>query len=214
MAIPELSPAGAAKFTLKEIFQVNQFIWILMWSALLVTFGFGLITPIFAIFLTGQIAGGNLVVIGLAETVYLATKSIFQIPISIMIDKTSGERIDFYCMFIGGILMTLVPILYLFAHFPWQVYVLQFLYGLGSAFDWPAWMGLFTRHIDENKESFEWSLQSTLEDGGLALAAALGGLVADRLGFKPVFILVAIFSFLTFFLLFVYYLKVREKIRG
>lgn len=199
------------KFTLKEVKGVNQFIWILILSTLLITFGFGLITPIFAVFLTRQITGGTLAVVGIAEMIYLATKSIFQIPISLLIDKTPGEKIDFYCMFLGGILITAVPFLYLFANFPWQVFLLQFIYGLGAAFDWPAWMGLFTRHIDKNKESFEWSLQTTLGELGMAGAAVVGGLLADRLGFKPVFLLVGTFSALTFLLLFIFYQKIKTE---
>ncbi|PJC28352.1 hypothetical protein CO054_00575 [Candidatus Shapirobacteria bacterium CG_4_9_14_0_2_um_filter_39_11] len=199
------------KFTLKEVKGVNQFIWILILSTLLITFGFGLITPIFAVFLTRQVTGGTLAVVGIAEMIYLATKSIFQIPISLLIDKTPGEKIDFYCMFLGGILITMVPFLYLFASFPWQVFLLQFIHGLGAAFDWPAWMGLFTRHIDKNKESFEWSLQTTLGELGMAGAAVVGGLLADRLGFKPVFLLVGIFSALTFLLLFIFYQKIKTE---
>jgi len=199
------------KFTLKEVKGVNQFIWILILSTLLITFGFGLITPIFAVFLTRQVTGGTLAVVGIAEMIYLATKSIFQIPISLLIDKTPGEKIDFYCMFLGGILITMVPFLYLFASFPWQVFLLQFIHGLGAALDWPAWMGLFTRHIDKNKESFEWSLQTTLGELGMAGAAVVGGLLADRLGFKPVFLLVGIFSALTFLLLFIFYQKIKTE---
>lgn len=193
---------------------INRFIWILIWSALLLTFGFGLITPIFAVFLTGQIQGGSLAMVGVAEMIYLGTKSIFQMPISLVLDKTPGEKIDFYCMFLGGFLITLVPFLYLFVEFPWQVYLLQFIHGAGAALDWPAWMGLFTRHIDENRESFEWSLQTTLEGAGMAAAAAIGGFIADALGFKPVFLLVGIFSFLTFLLLFVFYQKFKKEIRA
>jgi MFS family permease len=211
MKFLKYSPIWAAKFTLREIKNINRFIWIFIWSALLITFGFGLITPIFAVFLTRQITGGTLAVVGIAEMIYLATKSIFQIPISLLIDKTPGEKISFYCMFLGGTLITMVPFLYLFASFPWQVFLLQFIYGLGSALDWPAWMGLFTRHIDENKESFEWSLQTTLGELGMAGAAVVGGLLADRLGFKPVFLLVGIFSALTFLLLFIFYQKIKTE---
>jgi len=205
-------PVGAAKFTLNEVKSVNQFIWILILAALLLTSGFGLITPVFAVFLTKQIQGGSLVVAGLAEMIYLASKSIFQIPLSLLIDKTPGEKIDFYCMFLGGALITLVPFLYIFAQFPWQVYLLQFIYGIGAALDWPAWMGLFTRHIDKDKESFEWSLQATLEEAGMAGAALIGGVLADRLGFKPVFLLVGTFSLATFLLLFVFYQRVKNQV--
>jgi len=46
---------------------------------------------------------------------------------------------------------------------------------------------------------------------GMAGAAVVGGLLADRLGFKPVFLLVGIFSALTFLLLFIFYQKIKTE---
>jgi len=44
---------------------------------------------------------------GLASTVYLITKSIFQIPVARVIDKKKGERDDFWFMIVGSLLITL-----------------------------------------------------------------------------------------------------------
>lgn len=207
-------PLKATRFTFRQIKGINQFIWVLIVSAFTSTFSFALITPIFAVFLTGQVEGGTLIVVGLAETIYLVTKSVFQIPVSLLLDRTPGERVDFYCLFLGGLLITMVPFFYLFVHLSWQVYVLQFLHGLGAALDWPAWMGLFTRHIDQNRESFEWSFQTTLGEIGMALAALSGGFVADRFGFRPVFMMMGIFSFLTFLILMIFYQKIKKEIHA
>jgi len=69
----------------------------------------------------------------------------------------------------------------------------------------PAWMAIFTRHIDKEHEGVEWGVYRTLVDLGAAGAASLGGFLAYRLGFMPLFILVSIISLIgSLFLVFIY----------
>ncbi len=62
---------------------------------------FGSFGPIFAIFITNQVAGGSIRVAGFAAAVYWITKSILQLPIARFLDKTDGERDDFWALFLG-----------------------------------------------------------------------------------------------------------------
>jgi len=77
----------------------------------------------------------------------------------------------------------------------YHVYIAQVIYGFGAALAYPGWYVLFTRFIDRNKEGYEWSVYDTLIGLGGAGTAAIGGFIAERLGFNILFILVAIFSF-------------------
>ena len=177
-------------------FRSNPIIRALTVSDIFLISSFGLITPIFAVFLTQNIRGGNLQVAGFASTIYLLTKSLGQIPIARIADKIKGERDDFWMMVIGSFATSLIPILYLIATRPLDIYLIQFFYGLSQAFIFPSWMAIFTRHIDREKESTQWGFYCTLTDLFSALAAGTGGLIAYRLGFKPLFILVSILSFI------------------
>ena len=104
------------------------------------------------------IIGGNEAVAGIAAGIYLAARSILQIPIAHFLDKIRGERDDFWLMFVFSILSALIPLFYLVVHTPLQLYIVQFALGLFTAFTYPAFMAIFTRHIDKNKECTEWGL--------------------------------------------------------
>ena len=87
--------------------------------------------------------------------------------------------------------------MYVFAYLPWHVYAIESLLGVSMAFSVPAWYGIFTRHIDKDKTSFEWSLESVFSVGlATAGASALGGYVADKFGFNALFIGSSILAFL------------------
>lgn len=190
----------------RELFglELNPVIKVLTISDVFILSGFGLVSPIFAVFLTDNIKGGNLQVVGLASMIYLLTKSIGQIPAAQIIDRIRGERDDFLSMFIGSLVISVVPLLYLIAITPFHIYLIQFVYGMAQAFSFPSWMAIFTRHTSTNREGVEWGIYYTLTDLTGAGVAAIGGTIANYFGFVPIFILVSALSFLgSFWLLFV-----------
>ncbi len=189
-------------FILKKINPVIRFLTI---SDVLILSGFGLITPIFAVFIVNTIKGGNLEVVGIASAVYLLTRSLIQIPAAGLIDKIKGEKDDFLAMLFGSLAFSCVPLLYLLISTPMQLYLVQFFYGLAVSFTYPSWLAIFTRHIDKEHEGIEWGTYQTLVDLGGAGAASLGGFLAYKFGFNLLFILVSLFSFVgSFFLLGIY----------
>lgn len=195
------------------LLRANPVIKALTVSDIFIVSGFGLASPIFAVFLTENIKGGSLEVVGLAATIYLLTKSLAQLPAAEIIDRIKGERDDFGAMFFGSMAVSFVPLLYLVARTPIHIYFIQFLYGLSQAFTFPSWMAIFTRHIDRQKEGLEWGTYYTLVDLSAAATAVVGGFLADKLGFGPVFVLVSLFSFVgSFWLLFCYRYTRRPKI--
>lgn len=186
--------------------RIGEVIRFLTLSDILIMGGIGLITPIFAVFVTDHIENGTVEVAGLSTAIYLLTRSIFQVPIARFIDKKKGERDDFWAMFIGSLGVSLVPLLYIPIYLAWHLYLIQFVYGFFAALTFPSWMAIFTRHIDKDKEGLEWGVYRTLIDLSGAATASLGGFMAYRFGFTSVFIVISIFSFIgTFFLLSVYH---------
>jgi len=156
--------------------------------------GWGLITPIVAVFFTEQIKGGSVALAGLASTAYFLVKSILQIPVARFIDIRRGEWDDYRIMIAGSLIITLSAFLYVFITLPWQVIAVQVLYGIGGALSYPSWLAIFTRHVDRGKEGFEWSLYFTTTDLGAALTAGLGGLMAAAFGYKLLFVIVGVLS--------------------
>jgi MFS family permease len=176
--------------------KVNVVIRLLTISDVIILSSFGLVSPIFAVFVTGSIKNGSIAVAGLAAAIYLLSKSIFQIPFGILIDKIRGERDDFWALFLGSILFSLTPLLYLIISTPLQLYIVQFVFGITTAMAVPSWYAIFTRHIDKNYEGVEWGVYQTLVDLGAAGTAAIGGFLASQLGFKPLFLIVSVASFI------------------
>ena len=175
-------------------FSVNKVIKTLIIFDLAVLSGWGLLSPIFAVFITKQIVGGTLVVVGLATATYWLVKSLVQWPIARYLDKTPSENDDFYSLEMGSCLVTIVPFGYIFATLPWQVYLLEVVVAIGDAMVVPAWYSIFTRHVNKFQIGSEWTLNSIAIGLGTAVAAALGGWIASRFGFPAVFILVGLLS--------------------
>jgi hypothetical protein len=203
-------PAHMIKFKqllagIKDFFHLNKILRTLVLSDVLIISAYGLVAPIFAVFLSGKIVGGTLLVVGISESIYLAVKSLLQIPIGILIDKTKGEKIDFWLVFAGTVIESICLALFIVANLPIHVYLIQFLYGIGSALAFPAWMGLFTRNMEKGKESFVWSLHTTPTELGAAFAASLGAIIAYQFGFDLLFAVVSVMTLLGAFILYAFY---------
>jgi len=168
--------------------KVNHVIRTLVVSDFFINSGFSIFVPIFAIYVTGQIEGGSLAVVGFAFAVSQIFKSALQIPIANYLDKNHGEFDDFYSMVFGSILVATVPFMYIFASTTTHIYIIQAIFGIGNAFAIPPWFAIFSRHLDKLKENLEWSLDSVAIGISAAGAAAIGGILADKFGFELVFL--------------------------
>ncbi len=173
---------------------INKIVRTLIQTDLIFISSFGLITPIFAVFITKQINGGSIEVVGFAAAIYWILKAVLQIPIGKFLDKCKGERDDVYFLVLGYVLAAIVPLGYIFSFLPWHIYVLQAIYSIGMALAIPAWAGIFSRHIDKGKEAFEWSLESTGVSFGSGITGAASGILVARFGFSTVFIIVSILA--------------------
>ena len=131
------------------MFHPNKIVKYLVLSDLAFWTGWGLLTPVFAIFIIGNIKGGNAFVVGMASAAFWITRSIFRVPIGALIDSCTSEKDDYFVLVAGLFIASLVPFGYIFASLPWHVYLLQAIYGLGLAMAYSGWTGIFTRNIDQ-----------------------------------------------------------------
>lgn len=193
---------------------INKIIKILILSDFIISAAFGFVAPIFAIFLIDNIQGGTIETVGFAMAFYWVAVVFTRLPIARRIDRTESEKDDFYFMIIGSFFISAVPFLYIFSSEIWQIYLIQMLYGLGYSLRLPGWYGMFTRHIDKGQEGYDWSMDTVLAGVGSAVTAALGGILAARLGFDILFIIIgALAIFGSAVLVFLYYI-VEPNHRG
>lgn len=196
---------------------INKVIGIMIASDFFLNLGWGLLAPVFAIFIVQSIAMENISqaaeVAGFAALFYWITKSLFEIPLGYYLDKHHGEKDDLWFMIIGTLITALVPIGFLFSSEPWHIYLLQMLHAIGMAMSLPSWLAIFTRHIDKGSEAFEWSMETTSIGAGAGIAGGLGGVMAGAFGFQFLFIFVSLFTLIAGFL-FIFIRKdifVRDK---
>ncbi len=177
--------------------KINKVIKTLIYSDFLLQSGWGLIGPIFAIFLTKQIQGGSLKIVGIVAAIYWITKSIIQPFIARQMDKNHGEKDDFIYLIIGMYAANLIPLGYVFSSQPWHIYILEFTRAIAMAAVVPSWYAVFTRHVDKGREAFSWSIESSSLGLAAGIASICGAWLASVFGFKIVFVLVSIFGLLS-----------------
>ncbi len=184
---------------------INKIVRTLITADFFLNLGWGLLSPVFAIFILRNITMGNPLiaaeVAGFSALFYWIPKSLIEIPIGYFLDKKRGERDDFWFMVFGYFLMAFVPLGYMLSSAPWHIYLLQILYAFGMALALPSWLAIFTRHIDKGKEGLEWGMESTSIGAGAGIAGGLGGIIAGALGFGVLFVAVSVLNFVSVLIL-------------
>ncbi len=181
--------------------KINKVIKVMVFSDLFLNSGWGLVGPILAIFIIKNIQGGDARVAGIAVGIYLLVKSILQVPIAHYLDLNHGEKDDYYVLFIGTLLTVITPIIFIFATISWHIYIAQIIHALGMAMAIPSWYAIFGRHIPKNREALCWGLDSSAMGLGAGIAGIIGGVVANKFGFLPLFSGVAILNIIAALLL-------------
>ena len=159
--------------------------------------GFGLISPILAIYISTDLNGG-IFYAGLATAVLLITRSIFQIFFS----HTFNPKDRLWLLRLGTLFIALIPFGYILSQNVWHLLIVQFVYGIGASMAYPAWNSLWTSHVEKGKKGFQWSLYNSSITAGAAVTAFLGAWVAEQTSFTIVFLLTGIFSIIGLLILF------------
>lgn len=176
------------------MFSFNKIISTLIFTDIAIFTGWGLIAPIFSIFILKSIDGGDVQMAGFAAGIYFLVRSLAQIPIGRYLDKRKGEDDDFWFMVAGAGIGVMIPLGYLFAHEAWHIYILQAVYALGAAMYGPPWGGIFTRHMEKGKEAQVWSVETSGVGLGAGIAGIMGGTIAEMVGFHALFIFVSLMN--------------------
>jgi MFS family permease len=165
-------------------------------SDLFLLAGWGFIDPIFSVFIVQRIADASLVTVGIAAALYWILKSVLQIPIANFLDRTPGEKDDFLAL-IGGLLLAgFSAIAFSWVKTTWELYLVQAVHAIAFSFYAASWPTIFSRHLDKDRVSFDWSLDSTVAGIAAGVTGLLGGVIAATWGFLAVFISAGVLSFM------------------
>ncbi len=174
--------------------QLNPVITTLIVSDLFLYFGLGLISPIFGIFILENIPGANLETIGTAAAVYWTARIFSVVPICWVLDRVRGEKDEYYAVLIGTLVVSFLPLLYIFVTSATQLYMVEFTKGVFYSMMTPAWRILFTKFADRKKVGFSWSIEDIGIGVATATSAYFGALIAEKFGFPVLFMLVSVMS--------------------
>ncbi len=166
---------------------INRIVKFFILSDLTFLSGWGLLDPLFAVFVTKNVVGASLMTVGVMAGIYWTIKSALQIPISIFLDKNHGEKDDFYALVGGLLLASLVLFSFMAATKVWHLYLIQIFKAVAFAFYVPAWTAILSRHLDKDQVAFEWALASTSVGFAIGLAGLIGGWLANY-GFNLIFL--------------------------
>ena len=183
-------------------FKGGRFVRLFVLADLALLAGWGLINPIFALFIIDEIQGATVVTVGLAAAVYWIIKGAIQIPIANFLDKTSGEKDDFLVLVTGLVLASLSAFSFALVSEIWQLYAVQVIHAIAFGMYVPSWSGMFSRHLDKKHEALDWSLDSTAMSFAAGITGLLSGVIVKLFGFVMVFVLGGIFSLLSAIVIF------------
>lgn len=192
----------------------NRTVKILLVYLFTANMGASLFAPVFAVFITQTIVGATLATVGFSLAIYSFTKSVIQIPLAKFLDRTSGEMDEFYAMIIGSITGVLYMFGLVLTNQVWQLYMLAVLSGAADACLMAAYYAVFSHHIDKKSQGFEWSLLSVIGlSASVAIGGALGGLLADQVGFQRLFLIAGMISLVATLLLILLYPHIKRSKR-
>lgn len=177
--------------------KVNRIIKYLVISDLLFLGSWSMISPIFPIFVIQKVEGASVVIVGMVAALYWLVKSLLQMPVANYLDKREGEKDDFYALVIALVLAAFASFSFAMVKNLGQLFFTQFLYAVAMGLYIPSWTAIFSRHLDEKKVSFDWSLDSTVVGITSFFAAIFSGVLVNWLGFPFVFFTVGALSLLS-----------------
>lgn len=187
---------------------MNKTLKLLIISDIFIFSGFGLISPILAIFIKDNLIGGTILTAGIASAIFLITHSLLQIFFAYKFNPEDRR----WMLWLGTALIALVPFGYIFLINIYYLYFVQLIYGIGAAFAYPSWSSLFTSNLEKGKRGFQWSIYSSSVGVGTAITAGVGAWIAEKTNFKIVFILTGLLSLLGLLILFKLDKKILKKV--
>jgi MFS family permease len=182
-------------FDLGKMFEVNRLVKFFIYSDLLFMGGWGLIGPIFAIFVVAEVEGATLVTVGAVAGVYWFVKAVVQLPVAMYLDKKEGERDDFHALIFSLLLSGIASFSFVLVESIPMLFLVVAIKAVAFGFYAASWPAIFSRHLDKKRFAFDWSLDSGSIGVVMGLTALVGSAVASVVGFKPVFVFASVLSF-------------------
>jgi MFS family permease len=167
--------------------KMSKTIKILLIASSLWYFGEGLFGPLFAIFT--EKVGGDLLDVTWAWSAYLIVTGLmyFLVGKSLQNSKYREE-----VMVIGYALNTIFTFSYLLVNSVMSLFIVQVGLGIAESLSTPVWDSLFADDLEEEDNTFLWSIATGHTHFVTGIAVAIGGLITYYISFHALFIIMGI----------------------
>lgn len=169
-------------------FNVNPLVKAFIISETFVWSSYNFVTPIFAIFVINNIAGGNVQTAASAFSIFLISRVIFDL-ISCRFVAGQSESKKMFATILGLFILSIGYFGFAFSRTISFLFFFYIISGMGLGIATPSKNSLFSTHLDKNKEPTEWGIYDAITFIGMASTAALGGFIANQYGFQFLFLL-------------------------
>ena len=163
----------------KRIEKINKVIVYLTLSDVFSWGTYTIITAFTGLYLSQKLNKDAVQYVAIGTSIYFFTRAIFQIPIGKITDKLKGDKDEILLLTLGILLMGFPFLFYSQISAPIHYFVLQFVFGLGTALDMTTWRKLFALNIQEGKEGREYARYETVMSALTGSLGIIGGTIAS-----------------------------------
>ena len=190
--------------TLPSGSKLNKNLRLLIFVNTVITFTVGMFAPFYAVFVVK--IGGGAALAGVSWALFSVVSGILILLLSKWELRIKRQHI---LLAIGYLIRSMVFLSYAFMNNIPQLLITQVLWGIASAIGTPAFDALYTSNTSKETAIVEWGDWEGISAIATGVAALIGGLLIQSVGFKILFLLMSAISAL----LGIYLLYQRYKIQ-
>ncbi len=165
---------------IKKIFKKLNRVVIYLTISDVFTWGtFMILSALTGLYLAQKLGQNAIQFVGIGTAIYFLTRAIFQIPLGRITDKYKNDKDEILILFVGILLMGVPFIFYPYISLPIHYYLLQFVFGIGVAFNVTNWRKLFALNVDGGREGRQYALYETIVSACTAVLSIVGGIIAN-----------------------------------
>jgi len=161
---------------------MNKNLGILLWSFFLINTSFGLLGPIYAIYV--EKIGGDILTVGSSYAVFAIGTAIIIYLISKYEDSFSSKA---KLLLVSRFIFLACAISYLFISNPMQLFILQLALGIATAIGNPAFDSLYQDNIEKGKSASQWGAWESSFYFSIGVSALSGSIIVQYFGFTTLF---------------------------
>ncbi len=164
---------------LKTIKRLNKVVIFLTLSDVFTWGTYMIISALTGLYLAEKLGQNAIEFVGIGTAIYFLTRAVSQIPLGRIADKYKNDKDEILILFVGTILMGIPFVFYPYISSQYHYFLLQFVFGLGVAFNVTNWRKLFALNVDGGREGRQYAFYETIVSACTALLSIVGGIIAN-----------------------------------